>query len=135
MYSLRQFCLSDQPKQDQVELANRASSSAVVRLATTYLYQLAGLNKMAMISVNYILLSGQVLLLLTVLLLQCLEGIHSQNSSEIPGQRVTTAAFNEQPQDNVTYQYHVTPVSVGSVNYSDQYEYRPPSPVVLCKYL
>ena len=88
-----------------------------------------------MISVNYILLSGQVLLLLTVLLLQCLEGIHSQNSSEIPGQRVTTAAFNEQPQDNVTYQYHVTPVSVGSVNYSDQYEYRPPSPAVLFKYL
>ncbi|XP_067087157.1 TM2 domain-containing protein 2 [Osmerus mordax] len=90
---------------------------------------------MAMISVNYILICGQLILLLTVLLLQCLEGIHSQNSSEIPGQRVTTAAFSEQTQDNVTYQYHVTPVSVGSVNYSDQYEYRPPSPVVLCKYL
>ncbi|CAB1320031.1 unnamed protein product [Coregonus sp. 'balchen'] len=57
---------------------------------------------MARISVSYILLCGQVLLLLTVLLLQCLEGIRSQNSSDSSGQRATTAAFSEQPQENVT---------------------------------
>ncbi|KAM4616477.1 TM2 domain-containing protein 2 [Polymixia lowei] len=78
---------------------------------------------MARISVNYILLCGQFLLLLTVLLLQCLEGIHSQNSS------VTEAAASGQgatmePQDNMSL--HLP---------AEQYEYRPPSPVVLCSYL
>uniref|UniRef100_A0A4W5LYV9 TM2 domain-containing protein 2 n=1 Tax=Hucho hucho TaxID=62062 RepID=A0A4W5LYV9_9TELE len=89
---------------------------------------------MARISLNYILMCGQVLLLLSVLLLQCLEGIYSQNSSDSPGQRATTAAFSasEQPQDNVTT-YHIIPVE--RVNYTELYEYRPPSPVVLCSYL
>ncbi|XP_071767638.1 TM2 domain-containing protein 2 [Centroberyx gerrardi] len=92
---------------------------------------------MARISVNYILLCGQVLLLLTVILLQCLEGIHSQNSSTSetpaapPGQGATTVPFSEQPQENETY--HVIPVE--RVNYTEHYEYRPPSPVVLCSYL
>ncbi|XP_056146945.1 TM2 domain-containing protein 2 [Lampris incognitus] len=84
---------------------------------------------MARISVNYILLCGQFLLLMTVLILQFLEGINSQNSSspsssslETPahtGQAATTVPFSNQP--NVTY--------------TEQYEYRPTSPVVLCRYL
>uniref|UniRef100_A0A8C7FQK5 TM2 domain-containing protein 2 n=1 Tax=Oncorhynchus kisutch TaxID=8019 RepID=A0A8C7FQK5_ONCKI len=55
----------------------------------------------ARISVSYILLCGQVILLLTVLLLQCLEGIHQTHPER------ATAAFSEQPQDNVT-SYHTT---------------------------
>ncbi|KAM6965281.1 TM2 domain-containing protein 2 [Aplochiton taeniatus] len=86
---------------------------------------------MARISVNYILLCGQLLLLLTVLLLQCLEGIHSQNSSDSP-QAVTPVPFSERPHENVTY--HVG-LPIDRVNYSEQYEYLPPSPVVLCSYL
>uniref|UniRef100_A0A673Y2R1 TM2 domain-containing protein 2 n=1 Tax=Salmo trutta TaxID=8032 RepID=A0A673Y2R1_SALTR len=70
----------------------------------------------ARISVSYILLCGKVILPLTVLLLQCLEGIHSQNS-DTSGQRATTAAFIE------------------CVTCTELYEYRPPSPVVLCSYL
>uniref|UniRef100_A0AAY5KBU6 Secreted protein n=1 Tax=Esox lucius TaxID=8010 RepID=A0AAY5KBU6_ESOLU len=89
---------------------------------------------MARISINYILLCGQVLLLLSVLLLQCLDGIHSQNSSDSPRQRATTkAAFREQsPQDNVTT--YILPVDHTNSSI-DQYEYSPPSPVVLCRYL
>uniref|UniRef100_A0A4W5RDD8 TM2 domain-containing protein 2 n=1 Tax=Hucho hucho TaxID=62062 RepID=A0A4W5RDD8_9TELE len=63
----------------------------------------------ARISVSYILLCSQVILLLTVLLLQCLEGIHYKDSSDTSGQRATTAAFSEQPQDNVM-SYHIIPV-------------------------
>lgn len=87
-----------------------------------------------MISVSYILLCGQFLLLLTVILLQCLEGIHSQNSSTTetpatsPGQGATTLPFNsEQPPE--------APDLPESTNYTEAYEYRPPSPVVLCSYL
>ncbi|XP_030647545.1 TM2 domain-containing protein 2 isoform X2 [Chanos chanos] len=72
---------------------------------------------MPRISVNYILLCGQFLLLVTVLLLQCLEGIHSQNS--------------EQTQETVTF----NPITPDHGNYSEQFEYNPPSPVVLCNYL
>lgn len=91
-----------------------------------------------MISVSYILLCGQFLLLLTVMLLQCLEGIHSQNSSTTepvsavtvsPGQAATTLPFSEQP-DTVRDE---TPAD--SVNSTELFEYRPPSPVVLCSYL
>ncbi|XP_040898858.1 TM2 domain-containing protein 2 [Toxotes jaculatrix] len=80
-----------------------------------------------MISVSYILLCGQFLLLLTVILLQCLEGIHSQNSSTTespvasPSQGATAFPFSEQP--------------VESTNDTERFEYRPPSPVVLCSYL
>ncbi|XP_035513670.1 TM2 domain-containing protein 2 [Morone saxatilis] len=85
-----------------------------------------------MIPLSYILLCGQFLLLLTVILLQCLEGIHSQNSSttEPPasssGQAATALPFSEQPE---------TVRSVESPNHTEPYEYRPPSPVVLCSYL
>ena len=84
-----------------------------------------------MISLSYILLCGQFLLLLTVILLQCLEGIHSQNSSttETPvsssSQGATSLPFSEQPPE----------IPVESTNYTEPYEYRPPSPVVLCNYL
>lgn len=85
-----------------------------------------------MISVSYILLCGQLLLLLTVILLQCLEGIHSQNSSttETPttstSQGATSLLYSEQPSETVKLE---------STNNSEPYEYRPPSPVVLCSYL
>lgn len=88
-----------------------------------------------MISVSYILLCGQFLLLLTAILLQCLEGIHSQNSSttEIPatspGPGSTLLPSSEQP-DTVKYE-----MPVDSTNYTELYEYKPPSPVVLCSYL
>ncbi|XP_045891566.1 TM2 domain-containing protein 2 [Micropterus dolomieu] len=89
-----------------------------------------------MISVSYILLCGQFLLLLTVILLQCLEGIHSQNSSTTetpassPGQGATALPFSEQPSDVGKYE-----IPVESTNYTEPYEYKPPSPVVLCSYL
>ncbi|KAG7280015.1 hypothetical protein CRUP_013562 [Coryphaenoides rupestris] len=110
------------------------------------------------ISVNYILLCGQFLLLLTVLFLQCLEGIHSHNSSSTTTTTTTTsstttttaaaaaadaanatpgastaAPSGEQPPDNAT----TTPVTTAERgnNYTEQYEYKPPSPVVLCSYL
>lgn len=85
-----------------------------------------------MISVSYILLCGQFLLLVTVILLQCLEGIHSQNSSTTetpaasPGQGATAFPFSEQPPEIVKYE---------TSNDTEGLEYRPPSPVVLCSYL
>ncbi|XP_028990722.1 TM2 domain-containing protein 2 [Betta splendens] len=84
-----------------------------------------------MISVSYILLCGQLLLLLTVILLQCLEGIHSQNSTttESPtsaNQGATSLPFSEQPSEAVKLE---------NSSESEPYEYRPPSPVVLCSYL
>lgn len=91
-----------------------------------------------MISVSYILLCGQFLLLLTVLLLQCLEGIHSQNSSTAaapaantasPAQEATSFPFTEQPE--VGKNEGLTE----NTNSTELYEYRPPSPVVLCQYL
>ncbi|XP_049572539.1 TM2 domain-containing protein 2 [Syngnathus scovelli] len=89
-----------------------------------------------MISVSYILLCGQLLLLLTVILLQCLEGIHSQNSSttdaatgsSVPGS--TVLPFSEQTPETVKYD-----VPVESTNYTDAFEYTAQSPVVLCSYL
>ncbi|XDV20944.1 hypothetical protein PO909_026148 [Leuciscus waleckii] len=92
---------------------------------------------MPQISVNYILLCGQFLLLFTVLLLQCLDGIHSENSTDPPGNRVTTSKtvlFSEQPGETlVTESVHVIPTETS--NHTEQYEYNPPSPVVLCRYL
>ncbi|XP_026177897.1 TM2 domain-containing protein 2 [Mastacembelus armatus] len=82
-----------------------------------------------MISVSYILLCGQLLLLLTVMLLQCLEGIHSQNSSTPESPAALDLAFSEQPNQTVKYE-----IAVEGPNNTD-YEYRPPSPVVLCSYL
>ncbi|XP_078101301.1 TM2 domain-containing protein 2-like isoform X1 [Sander vitreus] len=73
-----------------------------------------------MISVSYILLCGQFLMLLTVILLQCLEGIHSQNSS-------TTDSPAVSPGQGATFSQ--------STNYTEPFEYNPPSPVVLCSYL
>lgn len=94
-----------------------------------------------MISVSYILLCGQILLLLTVILLQCLEGIHSHNSSASatataetpaasPGQATSALPFSEQPTDAAK-----TELSDDGANHTEPYEYRPPSPVVLCSYL
>lgn len=98
-----------------------------------------------MISVSYILLCGQILLLLTVILLQCLEGIHSHNSSvpststststaETPaastGQAASAFPFSEQPTDAAK-----TELPDDGAHHTELYEYRPPSPVVLCKYL
>lgn len=89
-----------------------------------------------MISVSYILLCGQLVLLLAVILLQCLEGIHSQNSSTTgtpaasPSQAATAVPFSEQPPEIVKYE-----IPVENTNYTEPYEYRPPSPVVLCSYL
>lgn len=86
-----------------------------------------------MISVSYILLCGQFLLLLTVILLQCLEGIHSQNSStpeppsSSPGPGTTGLPSNEQPEDGKNE-------TTDSPN-DTLYEYKPPSPVVLCSFL
>ncbi|XP_032367165.1 TM2 domain-containing protein 2 [Etheostoma spectabile] len=77
-----------------------------------------------MISVSYILLCGQFLMLMTVILLQCLKGIHSQNSSTTDSPAVSAgqgATFSEQ--------------TVESTNYTEPFEYKPPSPVVLCSYL
>ncbi|KAM9393052.1 TM2 domain-containing protein 2 [Pholidichthys leucotaenia] len=90
-----------------------------------------------MISVSYILLCGQLLLLLTVILLQCLEGIQSQNSSVTDGPNAASSSpspgaivlpFSEQT-DTVKYEVPV------DGNNDTMYDYRPPSPVVLCKYL
>lgn len=96
-----------------------------------------------MISVSYILLCGQILLLLTVILLQCLEGIHSYNSSlpststataetpaASPGQTASAFPFSEQPTDAAK-----TELPDDGANHTELYEYRPPSPVVLCRYL
>ncbi|XP_060893349.1 TM2 domain-containing protein 2 [Labrus mixtus] len=89
-----------------------------------------------MISVSYILLCGQFLLLLTVILLQCLDGIHSQNSTTTetpaasPGPGATSVPFSEQTTDSVKNE-----IPVESTNYTETYEYKPPSPVVLCSYL
>ncbi|XP_040011766.1 TM2 domain-containing protein 2 [Xiphias gladius] len=89
-----------------------------------------------MISVCYILLCGQFLLLLTVILLQCLEGIHSQNSSTTetpaasPRQGATTFSFSEQTPEVMKYD-----IPVENPNDTERYEYKPPSPVVLCSYL
>uniref|UniRef100_A0A665UK69 TM2 domain-containing protein 2 n=1 Tax=Echeneis naucrates TaxID=173247 RepID=A0A665UK69_ECHNA len=89
-----------------------------------------------MISVNYILLCGQLLLLLTVIFLQCLEGIHSQNSSTAeplaasPSPRASVFPFREQPPHTESYE-----IPVDGANDSEKIEYRPPSPVVLCSYL
>ena len=91
-----------------------------------------------MISVSYILLCGQFLLLLTVLLLQCLGGIHSQNSSlpepvtagtVSPGPGATLLPSSEPPDPAKDEP------PAESVNATELYEYRPPSPVVLCSYL
>lgn len=78
-----------------------------------------------MISVSYILMCGQFLLLLTAILLQCLEGIHSQNSTttETPASSpgpVSTLLPSSEPPDSTNY---------------TELEYKPPSPVVLCSYL
>ncbi|XP_026882977.2 TM2 domain-containing protein 2 [Electrophorus electricus] len=102
------------------------------------------------ISVSYILLCGQFLLLVTMLLLQCLDGIHSQNSTETPGNTVTTATTTTttttiatsavtstaaghpgQPEGNATDSF----IASDQSNHTEQYEYNPPSPVVLCRYL
>ncbi|KAG7489270.1 TM2 domain-containing protein 2 [Solea senegalensis] len=92
-----------------------------------------------MISVSYILLCGQFFLLLSVIFLQCLEGIHSQNSSTAeppasasPGQGATGLPFSEQPPSPGVEKYDIP---AESDNETERFEYRPPSPVVLCSYL
>lgn len=88
-----------------------------------------------MISVSYILLCGQFLLLLTVILLQSLDGIHSQNSSTADPSVASTdptasaLAFTDQPTEGSRFE-----APEDSPN-STEYEYGPTSPVVLCSYL
>lgn len=84
-----------------------------------------------MISVSYILLCGQLLLLLSIIL-QCLEGIHSENSStaETPAASPTAVPFSSQPPE-----IGKDEISGDNTNNTERYEYRPPSPVVLCSYL
>ncbi|XP_072289405.1 TM2 domain-containing protein 2 [Eucyclogobius newberryi] len=96
-----------------------------------------------MISLNYILLGGQFILLLTVILLQCLGGIHSQNSSTTtaaePQSSTSTAGhtatmppmFSEQPSEVIRYE---VPAAENNTSAAEN-EYKPPSPVVLCSYL
>lgn len=84
------------------------------------------------ISVSYILLCGQFLLLLTILLLQCLEGIHSQNSSDTPGNGVTLSATTVSYVDQAD---NVTNATVVDEPPNEPYEYNGESPVVLCRYL
>lgn len=91
-----------------------------------------------MISLNYVLLGGQFFLLLTVILLQCLGGIHSQNSTTAEtqtsaspvGQTATMLPFSEQPSEVIRYE-----IPTENTTQADIYEYRPPSPVVLCSFL
>lgn len=85
------------------------------------------------ISVSYILLCGQFLLLLTILLLQCLEGIHSQNSSDTPGNGLTLSATTVSYVDQADNGTNATTVVEEPLN--EPYEYNGESPVVLCRYL
>ncbi|KAK1154361.1 TM2 domain-containing protein 2-like [Acipenser oxyrinchus oxyrinchus] len=87
------------------------------------------------VSVNYILLCGQVLLLVAVLLLQCLGGIYSQNTtsaaSSRDGTRGTSSGIRDQ-EENGSSSSSNTPPS----DRSDMWEYKDPySPWVLCSYL
>ncbi|CAG12565.1 unnamed protein product [Tetraodon nigroviridis] len=89
-----------------------------------------------MISVSYVLMCGQFLLFLTVILLQCLDGIHSQNSSTAEPsvasteRGATAPPFGDQPAEGVKHD-----PTGDSSNSTELFEYRPPSPVVLCSYL
>ncbi|XP_077418565.1 TM2 domain-containing protein 2 [Vanacampus margaritifer] len=89
-----------------------------------------------MISVSYILLCGQFLLLVTVIFLQCLEGIHSENSSTTdattasPGPGSTVVPFSEETPETVKYE-----LPEENTNSTDAFEYTALSPVVLCSYL
>lgn len=84
---------------------------------------------MKRISLSYILLCGQFLLLLTVILLQCLEGIHSQNSSTADPPAASSS------QGATVLPFGAQPTEAEIPNSTEQFEYRPPSPVVLCSYL
>ncbi|XP_077378000.1 TM2 domain-containing protein 2 [Festucalex cinctus] len=89
-----------------------------------------------MIYLSYILLCGQFLLLVTVIFLQCLEGIHSQNSSTTdaatvsPAPGSTAVPFSDETPETVKYE-----LPEESTNYTDAFEYTALSPVVLCSYL
>ncbi|KAL4635969.1 TM2 domain-containing protein 2 [Arapaima gigas] len=85
---------------------------------------------MRRVSLSHVLLCGQLLLLVTVLLLQCLEGTVSQNASESPPESSALPAVPDE-QQNVSRPFAV-PLAPGN---DSQLEYRPPSPVVLCSYL
>ncbi|MBN3296943.1 TM2 domain-containing protein 2 [Amia ocellicauda] len=79
------------------------------------------------VSLNYILICGQVLFLLTVLLLQCLGGIHSQNASGAGGTRGAS--------DHGNGSVISLPADPGNGS-QDNYEYKDPfSPLVLCSFL
>ncbi|XP_038132043.1 TM2 domain-containing protein 2 [Cyprinodon tularosa] len=99
-----------------------------------------------MMSVSLILLCGQLLLLLSVIFLQCLEGIHSHNSSSPsaapassppatsasspPAPGASSPPLSQQPGP----QKEEAPAE-NSNNSTEMFEYKPPSPVVLCRYL
>ncbi|MBN3316467.1 TM2D2 protein, partial [Atractosteus spatula] len=73
-------------------------------------------KNMPQVSVNYILLCGQILLLLTVLLIQCFGQINSQIESSTSGNNVTSRITTDEPFNDLEYK-------------------DPTSPVVLCEYL
>uniref|UniRef100_A0A1A8LHV1 TM2 domain-containing protein 2 n=1 Tax=Nothobranchius pienaari TaxID=704102 RepID=A0A1A8LHV1_9TELE len=90
-----------------------------------------------MISVSYILLCGQFVLLLSVILLYCLEGSHSQNSSGTNLSAATSSPFPGQGATAVPFSEQLDTVKDGGLadNSTEWLEYRPASPVVLCSYL
>uniref|UniRef100_A0A8C6MES9 Uncharacterized protein n=1 Tax=Nothobranchius furzeri TaxID=105023 RepID=A0A8C6MES9_NOTFU len=90
-----------------------------------------------MISVSYILLCGQFVLLLSVILLYCLEGSHSQNSSGTNLSAATSSPFPGQGATAVPISEQLDTVKDGGLadNSTEWLEYRPASPVVLCSYL
>lgn len=118
---------------------------------------------MAQVSVNYVLLCGQCFLLVSVLILQFLEGIHSQNSTAVnkPSSGVTTPTEESSSRAVITAISSTSTISTAAntttttpappeenttninnnnnnhtdTSHSNQYEYNPPSPVILCRYL
>ncbi|KPP74188.1 TM2 domain-containing protein 2 precursor-like [Scleropages formosus] len=87
------------------------------------------------VSLSHVLLCGQLLLLLTALLLQCLEGTESQNASVGPPESGAVSTVPDEQQVNLTTGTFAVPVGPGNDSHSQQLQYRPPSPVVLCSYL
>ncbi|KAL7839228.1 hypothetical protein SRHO_G00258860 [Serrasalmus rhombeus] len=115
------------------------------------------------VCVSHVLLGAQCLLLLSALLLQSLEGSDSQNSTQTPHSRApaatttptasatptatstassstssaasTTTALPSDPAEGNATGGVKPPAAEEPTNHTEQFEYSPPSPVVLCKYL
>ncbi|KAG9261448.1 TM2 domain-containing protein 2 [Astyanax mexicanus] len=114
------------------------------------------------VCVSWVLLCGQCLLLITALLLQSLGGTHSHNSTtstssstQTPGDRTSTPSTTPAATPSTTSTTTSTTTTTAATtpaapegtptedltsptepsNHTDQFEYSPPSPVVLCRYL